>query len=239
MRYCQRCVGTFCVRLVLLRGKWMNRRSGCAKAAPDTVFCLADEGLVVMPQQNGKFRAVRTCGDGACALHAVFGTATGDGVLAAPNARELAVRLLGPSEKALQDAEVPTAELTSVKSSLWGEFAVPAIQGENASVEAAHFWAALQLRLPRLVEEAQRAVADTRTVDAAAANALKAVQAASRSFFQENGRSTLSGPWPSSLSTSPPSSTSDASTTMRGLRAEQGTQIALTFWSQHATMQAL
>ena len=103
-----------------------------------------------IPQQ---MQSIRTSGDGACSMHAVFGKSSGRGELYEPNARSLAANLLGASPQELLNGGAEAQHVRAIRESLWSEFTVPALQG-NASVEGTCFWEALCLSNIDLAEEA-------------------------------------------------------------------------------------
>ena len=70
---------------------------------------------------SGTMHALDTVGDGACALHAVFGRPTA-GNLYLADAREFAARLLRPSPDELLERGAPPICVVGVKNTLWHEF---------------------------------------------------------------------------------------------------------------------
>ena len=128
-----------------------------------------------------QFRAVVTNGDGACALHSVFG---------APRARELfmigardwAVQCLSTLPGATATDATATRALVSIHTSLWSDLAQPVLRGRS-TVEGGIFWRALATTAPSLAEEARRFYAREHVaVSQQAACKVEAMHAARRFF---------------------------------------------------------
>ena len=87
------------------------------------VFAAEDElPKDVLSKIPRRVQAVPTTGDGACALHAVFGRPSDAGLLFAPHARKHARTCM---ENAIND---PNMKEHLKKLTLWGEFALPSLQ---------------------------------------------------------------------------------------------------------------
>ena len=84
---------------------------------------------VLLPFCGQTLRALRTCGDGACSLHAVWGWPSPSRELMLPEARARAVGVLGFSITELQLRHAGSRVFNAVLSSLWGELLLPAIAG--------------------------------------------------------------------------------------------------------------
>ena len=93
-----------------------------AKAGDD----IPDRGR---PFLGKKFVAVKTCGDGACALHAVLGSPTDANELRFDDARANASCLLGPSYDEVVSRFGHNNLLESIAVSLWSELMVPYLEG--------------------------------------------------------------------------------------------------------------
>ena len=83
---------------------------------------LSPEALAYLQNKSTKVVSIDTVGDGACGVHAVFGTPSVRGSLFADGSRELAVSLLGPNSEALQQARVDDRYVAAISESFWNEF---------------------------------------------------------------------------------------------------------------------
>ncbi|OLQ05533.1 60S ribosomal protein L15 [Symbiodinium microadriaticum] len=122
-------------------------------------------------------RSVRTLGDGACALHAVFGEMNEDGYLECPQPRELALHAL---DAVLQGED---AHAVRLRKNLWRELACPAICSSNASPEARLFWQVFVEKHPEAATLAQEAAGREADLALQASKRLEALTEACRSFF--------------------------------------------------------
>ena len=122
-------------------------------------------------------RSVRTLGDGACALHAVFGEMNEDGYLECPQPRELALHAL---DTVLQGED---AHAVRLRKNLWRELACPAICSSNASPEARLFWQVFVEKHPEAAILAQEAAGREADLALQASKRLEALTEACRSFF--------------------------------------------------------
>jgi hypothetical protein len=84
---------------------------------------------VLKPLYGQVMKALRTCGDGACSLHAVWGWPSPSQDLVAPAARARAVDVVGTSFVELHRRHAGTQAFDAVVSSLWGELLLPFIEG--------------------------------------------------------------------------------------------------------------
>ena len=136
-------------KIDLTRG-WLHAR--CHESKPFTVA----EGDTVAPAMarfiGERFSPLETSGDGACSLHAVFGSAANTGRLFAPEARRRARRLLGPSMSDAADRGGQSGAET-IGASLWSEFLIPFQEGSGGA-EAIIFVNSLKKMLPELFTEA-------------------------------------------------------------------------------------
>jgi hypothetical protein len=131
-----------------------------------------------------RFLTLRTCGDGACALHAAFGhPRVGSGLFLAC-AREHAVALLGPSYEAVCIKSGHHFWFEAIADSLWTEFARPSFEGKR-SVEGEIFMRSLTSLSPQYSLEVkeywQRRSESLHEND----HAKEALLASSRLFFTE------------------------------------------------------
>ena len=80
------------------------------------------------PAERQTFRAIKTCGDGGCGVHAVFGKPCPlhQNELFLPHARTFVVQTLGPEPQALS-RRAPRASqcIMTVRASLWAELTLP------------------------------------------------------------------------------------------------------------------
>ena len=109
-------------------------------------------------QANGLFcKAMKTNGNGACAIHSVFGRpseAYGNREMFKDGARSLAVALLGKSADALLTIGVDKVHVEAICNSFWLELAKPHLQGESTT-EGRLFWEALANNDPALAKECE------------------------------------------------------------------------------------
>ena len=90
-------------------------------------------------------KAMKTNGNGACAIHSVFGRpseARGHQEMFKDNARTLATTCLGESANALLTVGIDKVHIDAICNSFWMELAKPYLQGENTN-EGKLFWQAL------------------------------------------------------------------------------------------------
>ena len=138
-------------------------------------------------------QAVETNGNGACAIHSVFGRPSAARELFYPDARELAIQCLRGLPEAAVSEEAFANALNSIYTSLWNEFAKPVLN--NAStVEGRLFWAALERIAPEVAVEAKCRVDLGREAEAQAESARERMLVASRSFFTVTNEENLIRP---------------------------------------------
>ena len=75
-----------------------------------------------------RVKALQTCGDGACAIHAVYGQPSSSGNLYKQGARNLATILLGRSAEKLEESGERVC-VKAIRLSFWNEFIEPALRG--------------------------------------------------------------------------------------------------------------
>ena len=78
-------------------------------------------------------RPIVTNGDGACAIHSVFGRPGANRELFASRARILAAFLLGDSLERLWEDGAAQQHVAEIEASLWYEFALPYLRGSPSS----------------------------------------------------------------------------------------------------------
>ena len=84
---------------------------------------------------NGPVRAVVTNGNGACAIHSVFGRPSARKELFLSEARDLAVRFLTALPAAAAGEPVAARALEAIHTSLWDEFSVPFLRKFFCGIE--------------------------------------------------------------------------------------------------------
>ena len=128
------------------------------------------------------YQAVETNGDGACAIHSVFGRPGPNKELFASGARDLAVHFLRMLPEAAVNNEAAAQALISIHTSFWNEFAQPLLRNE-ASDEGRLFWKALLLTSPGLAAEARQCAQISMDSNRIANNAKQEALSAARRFF--------------------------------------------------------
>ena len=95
-------------------------------------------------QANGLLcKAMKTNGNGACAIHSVFGRpseACGNQEMFKDGARSLAVALLGKSADALLTIGVDKVHVEAICNSFWLELAKPHLQGKSRDAYFGKRW---------------------------------------------------------------------------------------------------
>ena len=126
--------------------------------------------------------AVATNGNGACAIHSVFGRPSTARELFCPGARELATHFLRMLPEAARSDEAAAHALNSIYTSFWNEFTKPVLNNVPSD-EGRLFWDALARVAPEVAMEARRCVELGRDADRRAESAREQVLIASRRFF--------------------------------------------------------
>ena len=132
-----------------------------------------------------ELRSLRTNGDGACAMHALFGVPcdfSGRQELFLHNARERAVALLGPSLEILAAREDIVGAVRDLKTSLWHEFVVSHLNGAP-SQESTLFWSSMERLVPHMCVEARNVFNENRAITPVYEAQQQAAIHASRQYF--------------------------------------------------------
>ena len=121
------------------------------EAAAPEFMSMSDEAITQLSTLMSNtppviFRAVRTRGDGCCAIHSVFGHLTKEGDVFLPDARKFIVSMLGPSINLLSSSGARSEHVQSIEACMWSELVCSVLCGKS-SVEGRIFWQALQLSL--------------------------------------------------------------------------------------------
>ena len=85
--------------------------------------------MIARRLSNQSFGLVKTCDDGACGLHVIFGRSSGTDVLQCPHACVFAVSLLGPDIANVRLRCDPGQHLQQVVSSIWNKLLLDRIRG--------------------------------------------------------------------------------------------------------------
>ena len=127
-------------------------RQNLYQLSPEQTHALPD---ILRYIANGPFYALQTNGDGACAMHALFGNPTfgNDNFfeLKAQNARSRAIACFQPSLAALQQKVSISSALRSIETALWKEFVEDYFEG-TSSDESTLFWKTLITQNPQLAK---------------------------------------------------------------------------------------
>ena len=81
--------------------------------------------------KGSRLHAVKTCGDGACAIHAAFGVPSAACELFRDGARNMAAALLGPDPEALLSDGVDPIYVNDIQDSLWCEYVQPILDSNT------------------------------------------------------------------------------------------------------------
>ena len=121
---------------------------------------LAQLGVVrniLLGRVSSFMRALRTNGNGACGMHALFGTPvrarTSGYEFYVPDARDLAAQYLGPSLDHLEQRAGIQPHVHAIKTNFWDGYVVAHFQGPQTN-ESESFWRCLSLQSADLAEEA-------------------------------------------------------------------------------------
>ena len=151
-----------------------------------TVEQLQSLPAVVQEAVSVNMSALRTNGDGCCAMHAFLGspklTSIGSVELWKADARIEAISHCGPSLEILQDRSCISSALRSIQTSLWKDFVEGHLQGHITS-ESTNFWNMLHDRNPEAAQEAQALFDHTASCDDLYDRVKTEVVEAARSFF--------------------------------------------------------
>ena len=129
---------------------------------------------------GSRLASMSTVGDGACGIHATFGSVNVEGQLQCSDARQVAAEAL---ELALRDqAYREDLHVKAVRLSLWSELALPAAM-ETGSVEAKLFWKHLSDMYPQERKEVECALRAMQQRDNAATARARVFQRECRNFF--------------------------------------------------------
>ena len=126
--------------------------------------------------------AVSTNGNGACAIHSVFGRPSAGRQFFCSDARELATYFLRMLPEAASSDEAAANALNSIYTSFWNEFTKPVLD-DVPSNEGRLFWEALEHVSPEVAMDARRCVQLSQEDDRRAESARAQILIASRSFF--------------------------------------------------------
>ena len=183
-----------------------------ATAHPHTASLKLDAAEEWMPSclldaDGVSFTPCHTQGDGACAIHSVFGWPQ-QGAFSHGAPRVFARSLLGPSLAALRSKVSKDMAMTlqRVTTSLWGEFFLPYARSCPGR-EATCFARALKRMRPDLLKEMSALVQATTREDRRYISAKVAVEAAARSLFCEGAEKHFIRPVAVSLGLLPNSTT--------------------------------
>ena len=112
---------------------------------------------ILLGRVTSLMRSLRTNGNGACGMHALFGTPaparTGGFEFFAPDARDLAAQYLGPSLDNLEQRPGVQPHVYAIKTNFWDGFVVAHFQGPQTN-ESDSFWRCLSFQYPDLAQEA-------------------------------------------------------------------------------------
>ena len=106
------------------------------------------------PHLSGQVCSAKTNGDGACAMHAVFGIPSASSELFLSDARKNAICALRTLPAAANGNVTAKHLYESLLTNIWVDFAVPYITGEP-SAESRAFWSSLENISPALAVEAR------------------------------------------------------------------------------------
>ena len=137
---------------------------------------------IIRDQLPQYVRPVTTCGDGACALHAVFGQPDAGGTLFAPEARTYAKHCMNSVLNSPHMEGDMAIWVRAVSLSLWDEFIVPHLEG-LPSREGEIFWDELSIRNPLFAEKCEAVHAMNKMQGNSMIDARKRLLLASSAFF--------------------------------------------------------
>ena len=135
---------------------------------------------------SAQMRSIRTNGDGACGVHALFGSPelaiNGGYELFAQNARVIAVEHMGHSLEMLDQNSDIQKHVRDIKTILWDEF-VERHLNASSTPESQIFWRSLERHTPILAREAKLVTHNNCTAKADYEQAKIQTKQASRAFF--------------------------------------------------------
>ena len=168
---------------------WPRQEDACLFEATQTFAPttgrLEQDGALAVPPCFGNlvgqtFTSANTLGDGACGIHAAFGSTNRHRQLECARARSVALEALAQALRNEGAHLEPHA--AAVRASLWDELALPAARGV-ASPEASLFWQHLLELHPEEAAKVQAAVRLEASRDAACAKQKGMLSNACREFF--------------------------------------------------------
>ena len=122
--------------------------------------------------------SANTLGDGACGMHAAFGSVNADGVLECGLARLLAAESLSRALK----SRVQTAHLEAVRLALWNELVLPAARGQGGP-EGQLLWNELKRKCSSTADKVRAIAVDSVQQRDQAQQEKDDLRKACRSFF--------------------------------------------------------
>ena len=154
--------------------------------APQELVLVESSEVPLPPEvpRGSCWLTANTTGDGACAMHALFGEAHHSGQLYCEQARSLAARAL---EEALAPAEQEQspAFIKAVRASVWSELVRPGAAG-GGGPETKAFWKILEKQRPSYVSAVKARCAQTEHSTHTLQEARMSLNTACRLFFLES-----------------------------------------------------
>ena len=140
---------------------------------------------------SAQMRSIRTNGDGACGVHALFGSPelaiNGGYELFARRARDIAVEHMGHSLEMLEQNSDIHQIVLDIKTILWDEF-VERHLSVRSTPESEIFWRSLERHTPMLAREAKLVTHSNCTARAEYEQAKIQIVQASRAFFKRTSK---------------------------------------------------
>ena len=128
---------------------------------------------------------LKTRGDGACGLHAVFGEPSDTGEFVKTHATEFAASMMSSGIASLSNNDQSKSYADAILESCWSEFVLPFLR-EEASHESELFWEALREKDLDLQQECIAFFIEAQTADKRTREARQVLHQASRQFFFES-----------------------------------------------------
>ena len=166
------------------------------------VDTLNNEGREICDNVGLHMHSLRTCGDGSCGLHAVFGKPSAGGYLFKDGAAKFASSLLSPSLEELYSKGVSERLIVFLGEMLWNEFVKPVLEND-ASPEGELFWQALEAVSPALKQECMDCYSASPSRRSSIHSARNELHEASRLFFVDDLQNCLVLPLAKMLSVVP------------------------------------